>query len=91
MSDRKVTLAINLDDLTLGDLADIEDACGVSMLDLKGGAKIPARVIPALVWIAERHNDPSFTYEQARAVKVTSLDVQGGPAAGVANPPEAAA
>ncbi len=91
MKDRKVTLAINLDDLTLGDLADIEDACGVSMLDLKGGAKVPARVIPALVWIAERRNDPSFTYEQARAVKVTSLDVKGGPAAGGANPPEAAA
>ncbi len=69
-------LTIDLDDLTLGDMADLEDVSGLSLsgLNLK---KPPLKLMPALVWIQLRRADPSYTYEQARAIKLTDLEVAG--------------
>jgi len=71
-----VELTINLDDLTIGDMADIEDATGVALagINLK---QPPMRLIPALVWVQERRRDPGYTYEMARAIKLTELVVVG--------------
>jgi len=75
-TERQVSLAFDLDELTIGDLADIEDVAGVNVqsIDLK---QPPLRVLPALVWIFNRKLDPSFTYEDARGVKLSALVVTG--------------
>lgn len=84
-------LTINLDDLTLGDLADLEDVSGVSLtgINLKNP---PLKVIPALVWIQQRRTEPGFTYEMARAIKLTDLEMSGeAPTLAVAGEDNAAA
>lgn len=73
---RQVSLAFDLDELTIGDLADMEDVAGVDIqrIDLKAP---PLKVLPAMVWIFNRKLDPTFTYEDARAVKLTALTIAG--------------
>lgn len=79
-----LTLTVDLNDLTLGELADFEDAAGADAVDQLIGAsktgkgeqpRMSAKTMVALVWIMQRRTDPSFTLEQARAVKVTELAV----------------
>lgn len=36
---------------------------------------ITAKVLKGLVWIANRHDNPDFTLEDARNVKVTDLEI----------------
>lgn len=69
-------LTINLDDLTLGDLADLEDVSGVSLTGINLKTP-PLKVVPALVWIQQRREDPKFTYEMARAIKLSELEMSG--------------
>lgn len=69
-------LTVNLDDLTIGDLADIEDATGVSLSGVNLGAP-PLKIIPALVWIQERRANPAYTYAEARAIKLSELTLAG--------------
>ena len=64
---------LNVDDLTLGELEDIEEKTGVNVATLKQGAAPPTKVLTALVWVMKRREDPSFTYEMARETKVTAL------------------
>lgn len=84
-------ITINLDDLTLGDLADMEDVSGVSLTGINLGSP-PVRVIPALVWIQQRRTEPGYTYEMARAIKLSELEFAGeAPTLAVANEGDAAA
>lgn len=73
---RQVSLAFDLDELTIGDLADMEDVAGVDIqrIDLKAP---PLKVLPAMVWIFNRKIDPTFTYEDARQVKLAALAIAG--------------
>lgn len=64
---------LNVDDLTLGELEDIEEKTGVNVATLKQGSALPAKVLTAIVWVMKRREDPSFTYELAREMKVTEL------------------
>jgi hypothetical protein len=75
-TERQVSLAFDLDELTIGDLADMEDVAGVDIqrIDLKAP---PLKVLPAMVWIFNRKLDPTFTYADARAVKLTTLSIAG--------------
>jgi hypothetical protein len=61
-----------VDSLTLGDLADIEDASGVTLngMDLTNP---PMKVALAFVWVIKRRKDPKFTYEQARNLSASEL------------------
>lgn len=36
---------------------------------------VTAKILKALVWIANRHENPEFTLEDARNVKVTELEI----------------
>jgi hypothetical protein len=77
---------IDIDTLTLGDWADIEDAGG----DFKKLES--ARTLVALLWVTMRKADPKFTLEAARAMPLAGLsglevNVKGG----AADPKEPAA
>lgn len=69
-------LVFNLDDLTIGDLADIEDVSGVAVTGINL-QQPPLKLIPALIWVTQRREDPAFSYQDARAVKLADLEIVG--------------
>lgn len=43
--------------------------------EVERGVEIKPKMLKALVWIANRHDDESFTLDDARRVKVTELEI----------------
>lgn len=41
--------------------------------------ELSTKALKALVWIIKRQDDPNFTLEDARNVKVSELDIEGEP------------
>lgn len=96
MSDEKINLRLDFDDLTIGDLEDFEEGVGATLdeslkrypvvddegnkvFDAKGRpeteVRLSAKALRHLVWIVKRKEDPAFTAEDARNLKVASLEV----------------
>ena len=83
MADAK-PLRFSVDDITVGDMEDLEDITGMpfgNLLDLLAKAEsggtmsIPIKVLKALVFIVYRQDNPEFTIDDARKVKVTELEL----------------
>ncbi len=95
---KTVSLRIDPDVLTIGDLEDFEDVVGAAIydvlsprpvigpdgkkvLDEKGRpeleTKIPTKALKALIWISQRAEDPAFSLEDARNVRVSALELVG--------------
>lgn len=75
-------LNLDPDALTFGDLEDYENLTGVPLMSIFGEDKegnplerLPAKQVVALVWICGRSENPDFTYEDARKVPITSIEV----------------
>jgi hypothetical protein len=64
----------NIDDLDLGELCDLEDVAGADAVTGLGQGRLSAKGILAVVWIVNRRTDAAFTLEDARKVKVTSIN-----------------
>jgi hypothetical protein len=65
-------------EFTLGDALDIEEA-GFDLSELGrlvAGGRVPIKFAVLLIWIMRRREDPSFTYDDARALRVTELEVE---------------
>lgn len=71
---------INPDDLTLGEVDDLEGAAGASVAEIFGPAGMRAKHLIAVVWVLGRRDNPEFSLDDARAVKVGELVVEGGEA-----------
>lgn len=69
-------LTFDLDQLTLGDIVDVEDVAGISLqgLDMRN---LPMKAVVALLWIFKRKQDPAFTYADARAMPVSEVSLFG--------------
>jgi len=74
---RKIALDVN--DLTLGELEELEEATGVKLADLGNGS---VKSTIALIWISERRRHPEFTLDDARQLKVTELEFANPTVAG---------
>jgi hypothetical protein len=72
------TLDFRPESLTVGELCDLTDVTGeqLNAVDLSKGIVSP-KVLLGLAWIIKRREDPEFTVEQAREIKVVDLDFQG--------------
>lgn len=76
-----VVLHVDPDDLTIGELEDFEEIVGKPLdealvLDAKTKQpRISAKVLKAFIFIVYRRANPDFTLEQARAVKVSELQL----------------
>lgn len=73
-------LRIKPDELTIGDLADFEKIAGVTFTtatrtDKDGNSDLSAVALLALVYIVKRKDDPNFTLDDARDVKLTELQI----------------
>lgn len=66
---------LSLDDLTIGDLEEIEQITGQSSDKILNGGMPSAKALKAIVFVTHRKQDPDFTLEDAAAVKVTSIDI----------------
>lgn len=73
--DTTETLNIDLNELTLGDLEDFETQSGVDFREaIKGGASnMPLKALTCLVWLSKRKQDPNYTLEDARSIKIAQL------------------
>ena len=70
---QNVNLQFDLDDFDLGELCDIEDATGFRVTDLKPGESPPLKVIAGMIWIMRRRENPTYTFEQVRRLKMDEL------------------
>lgn len=71
-------ITIDLNSLTLGDVEDLEEYCGVPIMELEGrlrSNRLSTRMLTGLVWIMRRKTEPEFTIAQARELKFTEFDV----------------
>lgn len=76
--DAKIRFDAN--NVTVGDMEDFEEITGKVLDEVFAGAetgklKLEAKTLKAVVFIAKRHEDPSFTLEQARDVKISEVEV----------------
>jgi hypothetical protein len=55
----------DINDLTIGEVADIEEATGKAIGDLFGEGTSQARTMQAILWIVRRRDEPGLTFEQA--------------------------
>lgn len=72
-------IVLNVEDLTLGEIEEMEQAAGLKLSELGNGS---AKATIALIWISQRRLDPAFTLEDARALKVAELEFADPTAAG---------
>lgn len=70
MSDK---LRVDNSNITLAELADVEEALGCSL-----GSQFQrgqARAIAALAWVTRRREDPGYTMAQALELRMSELDI----------------
>jgi len=93
---RKVSLRLDLNALTIGDLEDFAEATGTDLEEAMRPRKLrdgdgdliltddgkpqwvtthSPTTLRALVWLAQRKTDPTFTYDDARDILVAELDL----------------
>lgn len=72
-------LDLNVDDLSLGDCMDVEEITGepafMTFASAQSGG-MSAKAMAALVWVTKRKSDPTFTFEDAKAIKVSTLGAE---------------
>jgi len=57
-----------LDNLTAGDLEDVEDVSGIRWASVSDGAQLPMRAIRGLAWVIRRRTEPKLTFDACRAM-----------------------
>ena len=68
-------LNLNIDTLTLADVADLEEVTGRPVDAIFGdqAGEPKGRILQALVWVIKRQEDPSFTFEDAGRIRFSEL------------------
>lgn len=67
---------LDLEDLELGELEDLAEVLGIRDFREFGrmAEAMPPRMMSAVAWLAKRREDPAFTIEDARRMKVRELE-----------------
>lgn len=68
-------LEFDINTLTIGDIEDIEDICGIAYEQIKWD-KPSAKLLRAVVYISGRKQNPDFTMQDARNVR--AVDFKAG-------------
>jgi hypothetical protein len=88
-------ISVDLGALTLGDIEDVEEAAGLSfsaIVEQLGGERLPpARVLTALVWVFRRKENPDYTLDEARHLKLSEVRISGGSGDVTEDPPSSPA
>lgn len=85
MTEAAKPLRLSVDDITVGDMEDIEDISGQTFAEIvdalqkpttgAGVVNVPIKVLKAIVYIAYRRDNPDFTLDDARNIKVSELEL----------------
>lgn len=71
-------ISFDLEQLTIGDLEDLEDICGKPYEELDF-TKPNAKMVKAMVYLSERRRNPDFTIDDARGVKLADVTAAANP------------
>jgi hypothetical protein len=66
---------MNVNELTLGDVAEVEDLSGQPLASLSDTKAPKGKLMVALAYIIKRKQDPKFTLEHAK--KLTMEEIEG--------------
>ena len=69
MTEADDTLNFDINDLTIAEIVEIEELTGMPFDSMGDATKPKGKMLQALAFITKRRADPSFTYEQAGALK----------------------
>jgi hypothetical protein len=69
---------VDMAELTLGELSEVGEILGSDVSTALQGPQQP-RAIAALVWITLRRDDPTYTLDRALGLKMSQLEIVGGP------------
>lgn len=75
------SLTIDIEGLTLGEIEEFEEASGSSISAVAKGEGT-AKAIVALVWVVKKRENPEFTMDDARAMKLSDVDLDENPTEG---------
>lgn len=68
---------LDFDSLSVGDLLDFEEKTGANLIEtttqMEKTGQAPMKALVGLLWICRRSEDPSYSYEDARKMKITEL------------------
>lgn len=65
---------MNVDDLTLGEVEEVEQYAGVPLASLADDAAPKGKLMVSLAWILKRKTDPNFTLQQAKMLTSKELN-----------------
>ena len=63
---------IDINDLTIAEVVEIEERTGLPLDALGQADKPKGKMLQALAYISKRRDDPSFTWEMAGALKIST-------------------
>lgn len=73
----ELDFTFDLDAMTVADVEVLEEVSGFALANMDFKSP-PARLVRAMVYLAGRRQDPTFTLEDAGAVKLSQLASVGG-------------
>ena len=76
-----MSISIDVNDLTLGEVEFFEEESGLTLNDLQDGS-MNSKAIIALVCVVERRKNPEYTMDDARKVKLSEFSVGADPTTG---------
>lgn len=66
-------IALDLEAMTLGELETIEEVAGPEAAKAMMTGQMSAKALLAVAYVVRRRDDPAFTIEDARSLKITAL------------------
>jgi len=63
---------IDINDLTIGEIVEIEERTGLPLDALGQADKPKGKMLQALAYISKRRDNPDFTWEMAGALKIST-------------------
>lgn len=73
-----VKIVFDPESLTMGELCDYEDITGMT-IDRLGSGVVTTRMLLAMVYITRRREDPSYTLEDAKRVRLMDIEAVTDP------------
>lgn len=67
------TITLDLDAMTLGELDTIAEVAGADAAKAMMGGEMSPKALIAVAYVVKRRDNPEFTIEDARALKVSAL------------------
>ena len=74
--------SIDINDLTIGEVVEIEDLTGLPLDALGQADKPKGRMLQALAYISKRRDNPDYTWEMAGELKISTDSTPADPTDG---------